>query len=136
MPWYRAVFDAVGKFLPSSHEHIRYGLGFHTHFWTAWTWMDRDFWAPEEQAATAENESGQAVLCEFRRWNGWRGLNAEAEEASAKDPLTRESWARKVAEAMPPVSAWEQERWDIQTIPAPMEEMEYEEDSEFERNLE
>ncbi|KAI0456740.1 hypothetical protein F5B21DRAFT_502037 [Xylaria acuta] len=40
-----------------------------------------------------------------------------AEEASAKDPQLHGLWSETVAKAMPPVEAWDQERWDIERAP-------------------
>lgn len=116
-----------------------------THYWKQWAVVDNkdaladsDPWQLGQRAATAGNEGGRMVMCEFRQWNGYSGATPEREEATANSPLTRESWAQKLAEVMPPVTAWEKERWDIQLVPkkGEEEEGENEEDSEYERNME
>ncbi|EHK16217.1 uncharacterized protein TRIVIDRAFT_206860 [Trichoderma virens Gv29-8] len=86
-----------------------------------WAWTDTgdsDLWHPGQQGTAAETESGQMVVCMFRQWDGYYGATPERGEASAKDPLAKESWARAVANAMPPIAAWEHERWDIWVISA------------------
>ncbi|OBT66960.1 hypothetical protein VE03_04214 [Pseudogymnoascus sp. 23342-1-I1] len=97
-----------------------------------------DPWQLGEQLATAGDGGGRSVLCEFRQWNGYAGATLEREEAAANSPLTKESWAQKLAEVMPPVTAWAQERWDIQLAPREEEvsKYEYEENSDFDQNME
>ncbi|KAI2606574.1 hypothetical protein GGR54DRAFT_438095 [Hypoxylon sp. NC1633] len=82
--------------------------------WTAWAWVDREPLQIGQQMATAGNETDQAIMCEFRRWDGYRGATPEREEALAQNPLARGSWTQEVAKVMPPVTDWAQERWDIQ----------------------
>ncbi|KAI2471679.1 hypothetical protein F4781DRAFT_90218 [Annulohypoxylon bovei var. microspora] len=140
--WRSAVYGALAGFLPDGCEDLRVQWPrARAHFWTAWAWADGDRGL---QAAAAGDGSARAVLCEFRRWNGYGGATPEREEAAAKSPRARESWARTVGKVMPPVTAWEQERWDVQLAPCfitPEEEEEVdeekgEEDAEYERNME
>ncbi|KFZ09742.1 hypothetical protein V501_05498 [Pseudogymnoascus sp. VKM F-4519 (FW-2642)] len=143
----RATFSAVRKafdeFWPKGCEDIS-STPMQTHFWKQWAivdnkdaLMDSDPWQLGEQVATAGNEGGRMVLCEFRQWNGYSGATPEREEATANNPLTRESWAQMFAKVMPPVMAWAKERWDIQLLPEKEEEEgEYEEDSGNDRNME
>lgn len=102
---------------------------------TAWVWMDTgENWVDadpeqlEQQGATVENSGGQMLFCQFRRWNGYNGATAEREEASANNPEARESWAQVVGNTMPPVTAWEQERWDLEAVPKTKEGKEEEEE--------
>ncbi|KAL6824641.1 hypothetical protein J3E69DRAFT_337169 [Trichoderma sp. SZMC 28015] len=87
-----------------------------------WAWTDtgdNEQWQPPGQSVAAEeNGSGQMVVCQFRLWNGLYGATRQREEASAKNPLARESWETVVSNVIPPVTAWEQERWDIQVAPS------------------
>ncbi|KAL6793774.1 hypothetical protein GGI42DRAFT_333778 [Trichoderma sp. SZMC 28013] len=87
-----------------------------------WAWTDtgdNEQWQPPGQPAVAEgNGSGQMVVCQFRLWNGLYGATRQREEASAKNPLAKESWETVVSNVIPPVTAWEQERWDIQVAPS------------------
>ena len=137
--WRTAVYSALSDFVPKGCEDLREQWPpTRMHFWTAWAWVDGNIWQPERRVATAEGEGDQSILCQFRRWNGYSGATPEREEASAVSALARESWAERVATVMPPVTAWEQERWDIRLAPmAPEEEEEEgnEEDAEFERKL-
>ncbi|KAI1101160.1 hypothetical protein F4804DRAFT_316936 [Jackrogersella minutella] len=139
---WRAVYNAFGEFLPRGCEDLRVQWPrSRMHFWTAWAWVDSDLWQLGQQTVTAE-ERDRAVLCEFRRWNGYSGATPEREEDSAKSPPARESWARTVANVMPPITAWEQERWNIRSAPCsvtPEEDEEGGEDwegTEYERNME
>lgn len=102
-------------------------------------WVDGKFGKIEENE---EGNNGRTILCEFRHWTGVYGVTPELEEVSAKDPLARESWVQAVAKVMPPVTAWEQERWDIRVVPSfesPEEDEdeaeEEEEDAEWNRKL-
>jgi hypothetical protein len=111
---------------------------------TAWAWVDAgdacadgNMKQPVQQSGQqAENDNGRMVFCEFRRWNGYNRATPEREEAQAEDLLAKESWAQVVANTMPPVVAWEQERWHLQDPPAEEEEEgREEEDAEYNRNL-
>lgn len=142
--WRNAVYSALGNFLPSGCEDLREKWPPPLmHFWTAWAWVDSSNLegqpGQQQVGATAGNDSGRrAVVCQFRRWNGYSGATPAREEALAESPLARESWERTVAEVMPPVTAWEQERWDIQLAPryfAPEEEEGEEEDPEYEQKV-
>ncbi|KFZ24804.1 hypothetical protein V502_00714 [Pseudogymnoascus sp. VKM F-4520 (FW-2644)] len=140
---HRAVRDALDKFRPRGCEDISSPY-MQTHFWKQLAMVnnkdalvDSDPWQLGEQVATAGNEGGRMVYCEFRQWNGYSGATPEREEATANSQLTRESWAQMFAKVMPSVTAWTQERWDIQLVPQKEEEEgEYEEDSEYDRNME
>ncbi|KAK3689190.1 hypothetical protein B0T22DRAFT_513368 [Podospora appendiculata] len=57
-----------------------------------------------------------AVCYRFFRWNA-HGATAEREEASFALPGSSEMWAARIARSMPPIVAWEQERWDIEVAP-------------------
>ncbi|KAL6693374.1 hypothetical protein J3F84DRAFT_396296 [Trichoderma pleuroticola] len=87
-----------------------------------WAWTDtgdNEQWQPPGQSVAAEqNDSGQMVVCQFRLWNGLYGATRQREEASAKNALAKESWETVVSNVFPPVTAWEQERWDIQVAPS------------------
>ncbi|PNP55970.1 hypothetical protein THARTR1_03907 [Trichoderma harzianum] len=87
-----------------------------------WAWTDtgdNEQWQPPGQSVAAEqNGSGQMVVCQFRLWNGLYGATRQREEASAKNALAKESWETVVSNVFPPVTAWEQERWDIQVAPS------------------
>ncbi|KFY01607.1 hypothetical protein O988_02652 [Pseudogymnoascus sp. VKM F-3808] len=136
----RGAFD---QFRPKGYEDIG-SPPMQTHLWKEWALvdnqdalMDSDPWQLGGRVATAGNEGGRIVMCEFRRWAGHFGATLEREEATVNSPLTRESWAQKLAEVMPPVTAWAKERWDIQLVPRQEEEEEGEdEDPEFTRKLE
>ncbi|KAK4150344.1 hypothetical protein C8A00DRAFT_18107 [Chaetomidium leptoderma] len=143
-PWRSVLQNTFGHFVPGGCEDLlQRWPPTRMQNWTAWAAIDTedarvdsDHSQLGQQAATAGNESGRAVLCEFRRWNGYTGATPEREEASAKSPLARESWAQAVAKLMPPITAWEQERWDIQLAPREVEEEEGEdEEPEFQREL-
>lgn len=132
--WYSTVFNAFAHFLPKGCQDLC-GHNSRMHFWASWAWVvSDDIWQQEEQRVeSGDNDGGhQTVLCEFRRWNGYSGATPEREEESAKNTLAKESWAQRSASVMPPVTAWEQERWDVQLAPRKVEE---DEEPEFERNL-
>lgn len=76
--------------------------------------VDSDPWQLGELVPIAGNGGGRVVLCKFRQWNGHFAATFEQEEITAKSPQTRESWAQKLAGVMAPVTAWAQERWDVQ----------------------
>ncbi|KAI0394199.1 hypothetical protein F5Y17DRAFT_476007 [Xylariaceae sp. FL0594] len=59
----------------------------------------------------------RTTLCEFRLWPGRMDETPEFEEALANDAQARASCEEAVAAVMPPVTTWEQERWDIRQIP-------------------
>ncbi|KFY36992.1 hypothetical protein V494_04905 [Pseudogymnoascus sp. VKM F-4513 (FW-928)] len=134
---YGAVHSVLDKFRPSGCEDI-HSLPMQTGWWKLLATVDNkdaladnDPWQLGERVPTAENETGRMVLCEFRQWNGHSNATLEREEATANNPLTRESWNQMLATLMPPVIDWAKERWDIQLLPrAVVEEEEYEEDSE------
>ncbi|KAI0380269.1 hypothetical protein F5Y04DRAFT_257813 [Hypomontagnella monticulosa] len=109
--WAKTVDGTFRNFSPKCYEDFRvYWPRPRTYTWTAWAWVDSDLY----------QLGNRAVFCEFRRWikdtgdAAFNGATPEREEVVSKSPETRESWAQAVAEVMPPVAAWEQERWDIQ----------------------
>jgi hypothetical protein len=53
----------------------------------------------------------------FFRWYGY-GLDAEREEALSEDPEANDAWARAFEKDSLPAQSWEQERWDIETVPS------------------
>lgn len=108
--WGHAIFAAFGVFMPEGCDDLRGPPVFQ---WNAYTWVDT---VQEEQTTALQTGQGQAACYLFFRWNG-NGASPAREEASAKDPAARESWARAVAKAMPPVGSWDQERWDIEVAP-------------------
>ncbi|KAI0181023.1 hypothetical protein GGR52DRAFT_567271 [Hypoxylon sp. FL1284] len=137
--WHDDVRNALGQFVPAGCEDLL-SSGVPLRFWTGWGWVDT-------QNGGNNGDTGPFIFCEFRRWDGYGGATPEREEAAANSPLAKESWARTVAKLMPPVTAWEQERWDTKLAPSFIypddddededEEVEKdEEDVEFERNLE
>lgn len=122
LKWYWAVRHAFGAFTPHGCEVITWRVPFpHMRHLVAWFWViGEDVWVDEKFGKLEQNEgenNGRTILCEFRHWNGIYDATPELEEVSAKDPLARESWVQAVAGAMPPVTAWEQERWDIRVVP-------------------
>lgn len=153
--WRKAVHDAVDGFMPRGCEDIRSAWNARMQFWTAWAWADDDLTHLRRRAAMtkgAVEEGGEeqgkantsarrAFMCQFRRWNGYSNATPERESAAAASELARESWARRVATVMPPVTDWEQERWDIQVVPRyepPLPERcgdPEEEDPEYERKM-
>ncbi|KAK6957470.1 hypothetical protein Daesc_000256 [Daldinia eschscholtzii] len=139
--WSSTIYNTFSQFLPRGCEDLRVQWpDSRMHFWTAWAWVDTEL---SQQQVAAGKESGQALLCEFRRWNGYHGATPELEETLAKSPQARESWAQTVAKVTPPVTAWDQERWDIRLAPQfikPEQEEEEQEDEEevdeeYERNM-
>jgi hypothetical protein len=62
-----------------------------------------------------EVDGGQTVYYVFFRWYDY-GLGVEREEASSKDSEAKEAWARALERCTPPARAWEQKRWNIETI--------------------
>ncbi|KAK3317419.1 hypothetical protein B0T19DRAFT_291536 [Cercophora scortea] len=93
--------------------------------WTAIAYVDddgRQQELPPSLAATmataAGSSAGQSIAAcyDFFRWNAY-GATPEHEEASFAQLGTREAWANQIAQAMPPIVAWEQERWDVEVAP-------------------
>ncbi|GAW12856.1 hypothetical protein ANO14919_022270 [Xylariales sp. No.14919] len=120
--WYKQVSDVFRGFLPRGSEFIRSHRHFRWQYLTVWFWVrTEDHWVEKTLGKLENNnqddENGRTVICEFRLWPRSYNVTPEHEESSAKDPLARESWAQALANVMPPVTAWEQERWDIQGIP-------------------
>ena len=67
----------------------------------------------ETETETQEENYGRTIFCHFSVWRN-AGAQPGDEEAIAADP---HAWDRELAEVMPPVTAWERERWDIREIP-------------------
>jgi len=139
-----------GRFIPPGSEF----LIAHPLFWyrLAATWfvvLDEDRWVGEKfgklepygmpgEDYGSDHEQGRTLFCRFHLWSRM-GATLEHEAASAADPQARESWDRANARVMPPATAWQQERWDIQDVPryVPLSDLEMDpEEEEFERNLE
>jgi hypothetical protein len=144
--WYEAVRAVFGGgFQPRGSEFIR-GRGMRwqqymkTWFWALEEdgWVDRKFGKLEEQTQDQDQDPedgrGRTVIYEFHLWPSKWGATPEHEEASAADPQARESWKEAVAKVMPPVTAWVQERWDIQKMPY-LEPEEDEEEEEVEERM-
>ncbi|KAK9776211.1 putative ABM domain-containing protein [Seiridium cardinale] len=79
--------------------------------WTAWAMLDaEDSWADNQlsrqgqQVAPIGKQRGQEIDYEFRRWGGYGGTTQEREEASARSPEARKSWAQAVAKVVPSVT--------------------------------
>ncbi len=104
--WRRALFDAFRYFLPKGCEDLRGPPPFR---WMAFSWVD-------VENGQSEQPGREAVACVLFRWNGPKA-GPEREEAVARDPEVKESWAKAVANVVPPVASWEQERWDIVVPP-------------------
>lgn len=138
--WRTTMHDAFNMFVPRGCEDLRNPPKARMQSWTAWAWVNTDLLHLGQRVATEGNTTGRGVMCQFRRWNGYSGATPEREEASATNPLARESWAQRVETVIPPVTAWEQERWDINLVPryVPPEDEERidpEEDPEYEQNM-
>lgn len=134
--WYEKIRDVFGHFLPLVRTNSLYG-------WpslTVWFWvLVEDDWVGEKFGKPEQNQEddqGQTILCQFRLWPSSGNVRPAHQDASATDPQVRESWAQAVANVMPPVTAWEQERWDIRKVPRfePPEETDPEELVKFPRN--
>ncbi|KAI1370243.1 hypothetical protein F4677DRAFT_438900 [Hypoxylon crocopeplum] len=134
--WYEKVRDVLNHFLPLVRLRSRFG-------WpslTVWFWvLAEDDWVEEKFGKleqTQEDVQGRTILCQFRLWPRPGYVRPAHEDATATDPQVRESWDQAVAKVMPPVAAWEQERWDIRKVPRfePPEEGDPEE-PEFEQQL-
>ncbi|KAI0205633.1 hypothetical protein F4808DRAFT_409744 [Astrocystis sublimbata] len=118
--WQEKVRDAF-RFFPRGSESIRLHRNFRWQHYTIWFMVTgEDGWA-RDKFASVEGESKQeqdrAILCEFRLWPSRMDVTPELEEALAKDPQAKATWEEAAATVMPPVTAWEQERWDIWKIP-------------------
>ncbi|KAK8086179.1 hypothetical protein PG994_001153 [Apiospora phragmitis] len=114
--WYDSVKDVFGHFLPRGSDW---------QYLTVWFWvLTEDHWVESKfgklektHEDLQEDPQGRTIICEFRLWPHSWGVTPEHEEASATDSQARESWGQAVAQVMPPVTAWEQERWDIREVP-------------------
>lgn len=150
--WFEAVYNVLDQFMPSGSGNFPVKWPrLLMKFWTSLAWLDtgdtsvnRDIGQEGQHAATAGDQGGQAILCEFRKWSTYSDITAEDEEAWAKSPQARESWAWRMAEIMPPITAWKQERWNIRLTPRPVatqeeelvEEEQVEEDAKYKREVE
>ncbi|KAI6089592.1 hypothetical protein F4821DRAFT_231379 [Hypoxylon rubiginosum] len=124
------VKDVFSRYLPLRRINSVYS-------WpslTMWFWvLAEDDWVEEKfgkleqtQEDAQEDVQGRTILCQFRLWPGLDKSTPTHEDVLATNPEVRESWNQAMAEVMPPVTAWAQERWDIRPVPE-------HEDSEYER---
>ena len=77
---------------------------------------EKKFGKPEQtqpQTQTQDKNQARTIFCHFCLWKHTIGTQ-EDEEAFAADP---QAWKEELAQVMPPVTAWEQERWDICEVP-------------------
>ncbi|KAI3317159.1 hypothetical protein HD806DRAFT_515834 [Xylariaceae sp. AK1471] len=119
--WHDKVREAF-RFFPRGSESIRLHRNFVWQHYTVWFLVTgEDGWVRDNfvsvEGGKAQQEQGRTILCEFRLWPSWMDVTLELEEALAKDPQAKASWEEAAAKVMPPVTAWEQERWDIRKIP-------------------
>ncbi|KAL3425259.1 hypothetical protein PVAG01_02050 [Phlyctema vagabunda] len=114
----QCVFD---RFVPRGSEFITWHKNFWFKFATVGFWvLAEDSWVEKKFGKLEQTqEDGQArtIFCHFHLWQPKYGGTPAHEEASAADPQARESWNQAIAQVMPPVTAWEQERWDIRGVP-------------------
>jgi hypothetical protein len=115
-------FESVfNNFAPHGSEFIAR----HQYSWTKTSsvWyrvLAEDHWVEEKFGKLElpqEDDQGRTIFCHLFVWPLRLGATRENEEASAADPQARESWNQRIALAMPPATAWEQERWDIREVP-------------------
>ncbi|KAI0383312.1 hypothetical protein F5Y04DRAFT_32606 [Hypomontagnella monticulosa] len=136
--WHEKVKNVFLRYLPL--RRIYTGLPLTS--LTVWFWvLAEDDWVEEKfgkleqaQEDAQEGAQGRTILCQFRLWPGLGKSTPTHEDVLATDPEVRESWNQAMAEVMPPVTAWAQERWDIRPVPdffPPYEP----EDPEYERRL-
>ncbi|ETS73387.1 hypothetical protein PFICI_14992 [Pestalotiopsis fici W106-1] len=140
MTWYQRLKEVLGCFLPRGFEFVKWRPRFSWQYLTLWFWVvSEDQWIEKAfgklENPQGEESQGRTIICEFHVWP-IQGADLEQENALATDPQTRESWSESVARVMPPVTAWQQERWDARQVPRflPPEEIDPE-DSECEKEL-
>ncbi|KAI1755070.1 hypothetical protein F4782DRAFT_527799 [Xylaria castorea] len=130
--WSNAIQNAFQGFMPKGGGKPGTPRIF---CWKTSAWVDDGHL---EQPTPAEIGPRQAAYYLFYCWVGHM-TSAVQEEVSAKDPESHGLWAARVAKAMPPVEAWEQERWDIERAPLnydPVSGDEGDEDMDFVDDLE
>ncbi|KAI0381430.1 hypothetical protein F5Y04DRAFT_255484 [Hypomontagnella monticulosa] len=134
--WYEKIKDVLHRHLPLIRIRCTYGWP----YLTVWFWvLAEDGWAEERfgrPEQTQEDVHGRTILCSFRLWPSSGNASPMHEDDPTKEPQVRNSWGRAVAEVMPPVTAWVQERWDIRMVPRYEPPVEVDpEDLEFEQQL-
>ncbi|KAH8593502.1 hypothetical protein B0O99DRAFT_742855 [Bisporella sp. PMI_857] len=67
----------------------------------------------QSQPQTQEENQARTIFCHFCLWKHTIGT-PEDEEAFPADP---QAWKEELPQVVPPVTAWEQERWDIREVP-------------------
>ncbi|KAI1772792.1 hypothetical protein F4818DRAFT_425625 [Hypoxylon cercidicola] len=112
--WYEKVKYVLDRHLPLDRSHTRYSwpnLG-------VWFWVRaEDDWVEQKFGRPEQTQEDRTIFCQFRIWRPRLGHVRQTHEDSPTDPQVRESWHRAMAEVMPPVTAWVQERWDIREVP-------------------
>ncbi|TRX89682.1 hypothetical protein FHL15_009432 [Xylaria flabelliformis] len=108
--WSNSIQHAFQGFMPKGGG--KPGIP-HIFRWKTSAWVDDGH---QEQSAPVEIGPRHATYYLFYCWVG-QTTSAVEEEISAKDPESHGLWAARVARVMPPVEAWEQERWDIKRAP-------------------
>ena len=140
-PWYKSLRAVFDRFQPRGFEFIEWKIkpGWER-FTMTWFWaLAEDGWVESKfgklEPSQGDTQQGRTVICEFHLWSRESGVAPEYEEASATDPQAKESWNEAVAQVIPPVTAWVQERWDISKMPLFRSLSEEPEDVEYERGL-
>lgn len=122
VPYRKPSLSGFLPFLPAGCRDLH---GPRCHSRLVFTWSTREH--QQQRIQPDGTRAAREALCYlFFRWNGYHGT-PEREEAAAQDAKARKSWADAVAKVMPPVVAWEQERWHIKTAPCYSEEIPYHE---------
>lgn len=115
---FRTVF---GHFVPRGSQFVTHHDGFWFKSLSVWLWvLTEDHWVEKKFGKleqTQDGDQGRTIFCYFHLWPPRFGATPEHEAASAVDPQARDSWNQAIAHVMPPATAWEQERWDIQEVP-------------------
>lgn len=128
-----------GYFLPRGSEFFDRIRGFSFKYSAVWMWaVAEDYYMQEKfrkpEPAQLVNQD-RTIFYHFFLWPRKFNAAPEREEASAADPQAKESWVKAVSKVMPPVTAWTQERWEIQKVPY-YYPPEYDEDDEDDEDLE
>lgn len=138
--WNENFNSVFSSFTPRGYESITWHPSFWFKFSAVWLWvLSEDEWVEKKFGKlehTQDDDQGRTIICHFHLWPRKFGAAPEKEEASAADPQARESWNRAIAQVMPPATAWDQERWDIQEVPRlerPEPEFDPEENPEYYR---
>ncbi|KAL2872834.1 uncharacterized protein BJX67DRAFT_340528 [Aspergillus lucknowensis] len=118
---YNNTFDRVFRTFNPRDSEFRFSA--------VWFWvLAEDEWVEEkfgklestqeeDDNTNNNNNQGRTLFCNFFLWQRRLRVDPEHEEPSAADPEAREAWNQAVAQAMPPATAWKQERWDIRELP-------------------